>query len=169
MWGIRTWLAAMLLVSGTLIGISAAPASAAGCYAGTCQGHDPSAYGCSTDSITGPVYVYSGSTRLATLYNRYSIGCKANWATAQLTSAAISAGDRIYVSIKTTVGTLEFMCYPGPSNTGNRLEDCSGFPDNGYNGPYQAYTDMVDGTYWTVAVVCVYNAGNQVGCNNVGQ
>ena len=46
------------------------------------------------------------------------------------------------------------MCYPGPSNTGQLIEDCSGamLHATGF-----WYTDMVDGTNVTGAAVNVYD------------
>src|SRR5450756_728184 len=77
-----------------------------------------------------------------------------------LSPAAYAAGDKITMIIRTTDShkNLEDMCYPGPSNTG-QLYECgsSAF----YRGTAPAYTDMVDGTNETFAVVDVYSSGSR--------
>jgi hypothetical protein len=102
-----------------------------------------------------------GNTQVATLWNRYSSNCNANWARVQLTSAGLSAGDSFIVSIQTTdsKGAGEFMCFPGPSNTGQMIEDCSEIQ---YGGSLPAYTDMVDGTNLTTATLYVYDSSGAV-------
>jgi hypothetical protein len=82
---------------------------------------------------------------------------------AQLTSAAVSAGDSLRVSITTvdSKGNSEFMCYPGLSNTGALEEDC--LPPISYHGSNIIYTDMVDGTNLTYAAAYVLDStGKQI-------
>ncbi len=165
-------LATALLLSGGIVGVAAVPASAATCFGYSCHGRDPVAYNCSTVSLAGPAYMKSGSTVLATLWNRYSTPCRANWASAYLSPAAISAHYKEYVSVDTTdsQGHFEFVCWPGPNSTGALIEDCSNFSTGGYGGSGEAWSDMVDGTNTTLAAVCVYNsAGNQIGCAYANQ
>jgi hypothetical protein len=62
------------------------------------------------------------------------------------------------VAIATNDGT-EFMCYPGPSDTGQPKEYCTG----NYGGPSIAFTDMVYGQKSATAIVYVYNVrGRQI-------
>lgn len=91
------------------------------------------------------------------LDNRYSWGCNANWARAELTQLAYNNGDKFIVTIWTVLpdGSSENMCYPGPSNTGQILEACSGAK---LHAEGFWYTDMVVGTYKTYAVVTVYDS-----------
>lgn len=139
----------------SIAGLSATgvtPANAATCYATSCAGHDPTTHGCSATSTTS----YSGS--LATVWNRYSAGCDANWGRAQLTAAALAAGDTMYVEIYTyEPGNYEeSMCWPTDSNDqGIDYEFCNGNP---YGGSSIVYTDMVDGTYETYADVSVFDS-----------
>src|SRR4029077_5387110 len=94
-----------------------------------------------------------------TLWNRYSSGCKANWARAQLTIAGIKAQDTFWIDVYTTdsQGHKEFMCYPGPDNTGllTEIQDCD-VPT--YGGSEILYTDMVDGTKLTTADIWVLDS-----------
>jgi hypothetical protein len=157
-------LVAALVFSGVGVGEAAVPASAASCYGYSCHGHDPTAYGCSTSSIVGPVAFTLHSLPYAIVYNRYSTSCNANWASAQLTSYGIAAGFALQVDISTRdrLGKNEFMCYPGLSNTGNLSENCHGV----YFGSLQAYSDMVDGTNLTYGEVCVFdNRLSLLGCS----
>jgi hypothetical protein len=125
-------------------------------------------YGCTASStVTVPVKV--GSTQVATLWNRYASNCNANWGRAQLTSAGLSAHDTFIVDVFTndSRGTFEYMCYPGPDNTGEIEELCSGAT---YGGSAQAFTDMVDGTNTTTADVYVYNSsGTQIASASASQ
>lgn len=132
-------------------GVSAAPAVAA-CSGYSCHGLDPIAQGCSATSTTGN----SGS--LVAVQNRYSQGCNANWARAELTQQGYNNGDQFIVWIDTTDshGNWEFMCYPGPSNTGQLVEACSGAK---IHATGWWYTDMVDGTNVTHACVDLYDSG----------
>lgn len=149
---------AVTLAAGfALLGPSAG-ASAATCSGYTCHGHDPEIYGCTaTTTITTPVD-YKG-VQVATLWNRYSSACKANWARAQLTTAGLNAHDQFWIYIYTTDSTnhQEVMCFPGPpDNSGemNELDLCG--PT--YGGSEILYTDMVDGTNKTYAVIDVVNS-----------
>src|ERR1022692_3386242 len=125
------------------------------CYGYTCHGHDPVIFGCPASStVTVPVK-YNG-TQVATLYNRYSSYCNANWGRAQLSTAGYAAHDSFLVEVDTTdsLGHYEFMCYPGPANTGHLTEPCTGT----YAGNLAAYCDMVDGTHSTTAAVQVFDS-----------
>jgi len=153
------------------VGVSAAPASAApGCYGYSCHGYDLYHFGCSYTSTTA-ANAFSGNTKLATVYNRYSAGCNSNWAEAILTPAAISAGDKMAISIQVDLdskGTYEWMQYPGPSNTGSLTE--SWYTNHFYGGSASAYTDMVDGTNLTWASVSVYDRnGVSIASNYISQ
>jgi hypothetical protein len=153
------------------VGVSTAPASAAsGCYGYTCHGYDLYHFGCSYTSTTA-ANAFSGNTKLATVYNRYSAGCNSNWAEAILTPAAISAGDKMAIEVSTdrdSEGTSEWMDYPGPSNTGAPTE--SWYPNDFYSGSASVYTDMVDGTNLTYASVSVYDRnGNPIASNYIAQ
>src|ERR1700704_5948145 len=103
-------LSLLLVVVWTGIGISrmAAPAYASSCYGYSCHGRDPVAAGCPVSSTTVTYGAY------ATVWNRYSYVCKANWARAQLTPAAISAGYQWSVGITTidSLGYSERACEP---------------------------------------------------------
>jgi hypothetical protein len=134
---------------------TATTAVAAGCYATNCAGHDPTTHGCSATSTT------TTSGALATVWNRYSAGCDANWARGQLTSAALNAGDTMQVMIFTVDRdhNTERMCWPSPDNDqGYSDEFCNGY----YGGSSIAYTDMVDGTNVTQAYVMVFNSSGDV-------
>ena len=135
------------------MGVSATPASAATCSGYSCAGHDPVNAGCSASSTKTTTGTY------ATVWNRYSSGCNANWARAQLTSAAFNAGDSMLIVVTTTDSRSqsESMCYPGPSDTGQLNEYC--YSGQYYSGSSAAYTDMVDGTHVAQAFAYVYDAG----------
>lgn len=137
-------------------GLSAEPAVAA-CSGSTCTGFDPIAQGCTATSTM------SNSDSLVKLDNRYSLGCNANWARAELTQLAYNNGDKFIVMIWTVFpdGSSENMCYPGgPSNMGQTLEPCSGAT---LHAQGWWHTDMVNGTYKTYAVVTVYDShGNSI-------
>jgi hypothetical protein len=167
----RALVAALLAAGGLMIAAPAAPASASlTCKGLSCHGHDPNVYGCVVSSQKF-AYYYSGSTFMATLTNKYSIKCNANWSQAQLSPYAKSLGWNYLVGISTTdsAGGFESMCWnnePGsPNNTGNPVEGCPlgngpPFPDN-ISVP--AWTDMVDGTNVTISVMEIYDAyGNPV-------
>ena len=116
-------------------------------------------YNCSVSStVTVPVS-YNG-TRVATLYNRYSHYCNANWGRAQLTTAGYDAHDSFLVEISTTdsLNKSEIMCFPGPSNTGGTMEGCTGT----YAGNQAAYCDMVDGTHVTSAFIQVFDSSGNL-------
>jgi hypothetical protein len=152
-------LAAVLVTLAALsAGISAAPpaSAATGCHATGCAGHDPTTHGCTATSWT------TTSGALATIWNRYSAGCDANWARGQLTAAALNAGDKMYLEIgtKDSAGHYEDICWPGASNDqGGGFEACSG---SLYGGSAIAYSDMVDGTDMTYATVTVFNSSGGV-------
>jgi hypothetical protein len=163
--GIRKTLAAVtpvFMLSLLGVGVSAAPASAAGCYGYTCHGYDLYHFGCTYTSSTTADAV-SGGVRLATVYNRYSGGCKSNWAEAVLSPAAINAGDKMVIGIWTTdsKGNYEEMDYPGPSNTG-ALTELWNSSYGYYGGSASAYGDMVDGTNVTYAFVNVYDRNGKL-------
>lgn len=148
----------MAAVLGVVAPASAATAAPAiplvSCSGYTCHGHDPFVYNCSKESSTS-VPVYYNGTQLATLVNWYG-HCNGNWSQGQLTSAGHSAGDSFIIDISTTDsrGNFEYMCYPGPNNTGALDEYCSG---STYGGSAVAWTDMVDGTHITYSDIYVYN------------
>jgi hypothetical protein len=122
---------------------------AVSCYADTCHGHDPVIYNCSVSSTA------SSSDANVTVWRRWSGNCDASWARAQLSAAAISNGYTMEVAASTTnrYGQDEFMCYPGPSNTGALNEYCTGT----YGGSLPAYTDMVDSKNLVTAIAYIYN------------
>lgn len=127
------------------------------CTGYSCHGYDPHAWGCDKYRTT------STETRgaLATIVNRYSAGCNANWAQARLSPAAIAAGDKMTTDIEAvdTRGNWEVMCYPGASDTGGLTELCTG----DYSGSAPGYTAMVDGTNLTFAAVYVWDpSGNNL-------
>ena len=138
------------------IAMSAVTADAAGCYGFSCAGHDPIVEGCSVSSTKGQ------SDSLAIVQNRFAWNCNSNWARGALTQQGLSNGDSIIIFITTTdsKGHSEFQCYPGPNNTGQLIEACSGAT---YRSTTFAFTDMVDGTNVTHAFVYVYDsAGNLI-------
>jgi hypothetical protein len=160
----RRFLLLLVLVPSTVVGlsvVSAQPASAAGCYSYSCVGHDPQVYGCSWDTWVRNYAHDSSGTTVATITNWYSYNCHTNWGAASLTAAALNAGHTMYVEVTTvdTHGVREFMCYPGPSDTGQTWEGCTNYPYSGYGGPYLAWTDMVEGTNVTQAAVIVQTSG----------
>jgi Protein of unknown function (DUF2690) len=130
---------------------SASPANAT-CNGFSCHGLDPSIQGCTATSTR------ESSDTLAIVQNRFSQGCKANWARGALTQTGLHNGDKIQVIIQTTDshGNFEQMCFPGPSNTGNLKEPCSGTL---YQSTTFAFTDMVDGTNVAAAIVKIYDSG----------
>jgi hypothetical protein len=137
------------------VGVTQPASAAAGCYAANCAGHDPTTHGCSVSSTT------STNGALATVWNRYSIGCDANWARGQLSTSALNARDTMQVMIFTVDRNhnSEGMCWPSPDNDqGYDDEFCNGY----YGGSSIAYTDMVDGTNATQAYVMVFNSGGDV-------
>ena len=161
-----------LLASALVLGLAVTSANAAvtaqaqlgvaaTCYGFTCHGHDPVKYGCSISSTT------STSDNLVTLWNRYSASCNANWARAQLSPVALLLGDSMEVQVSTTDshGSFEYMCYPGPSDTGQLQEYCTGH----YGGSSAAYTDMVDGTNLATATAYVFSGGTLIDVIDVQQ
>lgn len=148
----------MALVAGALV-FSASGTALASCTGWGCHGLDPSAQGCSATSTVTASANFNGTT-LATLQNRYSSGCNANWARAELTTAGLNAHDQFYIDIFTndSHGIFEYMCYPvvsGENGAGDLDEDCSGalISASGF-----WFSDMVDGTNSTTADVYVYNS-----------
>lgn len=158
-------LASTLILAGgfAVLGSVNSASASLSCKAYSCHGRDPSKnyYNCvaSVGSTKSATAYNSRGVALATVKNIYSYGCVANWAQGQLTQAGLNAGDVIFVDIYTTdsQGHYEYMCIPGPSNTGNLKENCSGF----YGGSQLLYTDMVDGTNVTTAEVSVWPSGTQ--------
>jgi len=140
--------------AGAAVTTPARPASTQTCHGFTCHGRDPLTYHCSIWTTT------SASDKLVTLWNRYSLNCNTNWARAKLSPLALVLGDSMEVKITTvdSKGKFEFMCYPGPSNTGRLLETCTGH----YRGVLPAYTDMVDGTNLTWANAYVYHGSSLI-------
>jgi hypothetical protein len=146
----------MLVISIGAAGLSlgSVPAAQAStCYAFSCHGRDPIAYGC---PVSSTVTTYGA---LATVWNRYSAVCKANWVRAQLTPAAIAAGYQWMMEIWTTdsKGYGEDMCeWTGQNNLGYLDEQCTMLSpaDAGYTSTW--YSDMVDGTNSTTASVIVF-------------
>lgn len=143
-----------LLLGPVGVGLAgAAPAQAASCYAYSCHGLDPVSAGC---PVSSTVTTYGA---LATVWNRYSYVCKANWVRAQLTPAAIAAGYQWMIEINTrdSRGYTERMCEPAiDSNARNLDETCRGpinYSWSGYGSVW--YSDMVDGTNRTTATVNV--------------
>lgn len=155
----RFVLAALLLAGSALFG-AASSASAASCSGYTCHGHDPFVYNCGYYTSVSKNVPATGTT-LAVLTNWYG-HCNANWTQGYLTQAGLNAHDTLYITIDTgdSRGNTEFMCYPGPDNTGQLIEDCAG---PRYGGPYTAWTDMVDGTNLTYSVLAIYDRnGNYI-------
>jgi hypothetical protein len=148
----------LLLLGGLAAGTQSASAST-GCSGFSCHGHDPFVYNCGyyTPDSAG---AYSGNTELAVLKNWYG-HCNANWSEGYLTSAGLAAHDSIIITIDTTDsrGDYEFMCYPGPDNTGALVENCSGAT---YGGSSTAWTDMVDGTNITQSFIYVYHGSTLI-------
>ena len=83
----------------------------------------------------------------------YRGNCDTNWGRAQLKTLALNDHFSMDVAIQ-TADKKEFMCVPGPSDTGQMNEYCNG----NYGGPNIAWTDMVDGQQLTTAYVYIYNA-----------
>lgn len=153
---------ALACASASILGVvvSATPASAAGCYAYSCHGYDLYHFGCTYTSTTADSAVtYDGRTAVATVYNRYSGGCRSNWAEAALTPAALAAGDTMLVGIIThdfdSRGNSESMDYPSTSSNRGALQEYPAQPY--YGGAASAYTDMVDGTNLTEAWIHVFD------------
>jgi hypothetical protein len=144
-----------LAMQAGLGGITATAAHAVtSCYGYSCHGFDPVAKSCPVSSTT----VTYGT--LATVWNRYSYACKANWARAQLTLTAIAAGYQWSVQIATTDsrGYSELACQPTTDNNLGYLDERCVGPMNPTWVNYEStwYTDMVDGTNVTTAYVYVF-------------
>jgi hypothetical protein len=123
-----------------------------------CHGLDPYGQGCpisSTKTSTPSQSAY------VTVWNEYSFNCDANWAQGQLTPTARAVGDSFQLAASTTdrYGNKEFMCVPGPSNTGALTEYCYGY---NIGGSGVAWTDMVDGHNVADAIGYVYNAAHRL-------
>ena len=69
-----------VLAATLLAFVPAMPASAAGCYAASCEGKDPSALGCAADAYTVAVVYDDRLGYIEGLELRYSPTCRANWA-----------------------------------------------------------------------------------------
>ena len=121
------------------------PAVTATCSGTGCIGRDPVTYNC---SISASKQVNDPSV---TVWIRSSAGCAAKWGRAQLTGTALSNGWTMEVAV---FNSADFMCYPGPSNTGDPNEYCTGT----YGGSLPAYTDMVASAQGTAtAIAYLYN------------
>lgn len=151
--GVAVLVAALTGFVGVVTAVPANAAPALSCSGFSCHGHDPVLYGCSVLSTK------TVSDGLMTLQNRFSGNCDANWARAELSAVALGAHDSLEVAITTkdSHGQTETMCFPGPSNTGNLVENCNG----SFRGSGFAFTDMVDGTNLTTAEAIVLNSGGQ--------
>jgi hypothetical protein len=68
-------LVVLTLLAGAVVGSSASPALAVGCYGATCTGKDPQAMGCSTGAVTLEEFTYY-YTRVEL---RKSTACNAQW------------------------------------------------------------------------------------------
>ena len=132
----------------------AEPALAVTCYGYSCHGHDPIKYGC---PVSSTVTTYG---KFATVWNRYSKVCNANWARAQLTPAGIAAGYQFLLEAWTTdsKNNYEHMCEPWQNDSGSMNEPCTDLINIGFAPEYTSvwYTDMLDGTHTTTASVVVY-------------
>jgi hypothetical protein len=162
----------LLLVPFITVALPASPASASGCWSYSCVGHDPDVYGCSWDTYVNGYAVDSGYHTLANLTNWYSNSCHTNWVAASLTQYSLDRGYKMYLKIQTTDtnGHIEYMCYPGPSDTGALQEWCSNYPYSGYGGPYLSWGDMVEGTNYTYGTVTVRDgSGNEVAIGTANQ
>lgn len=162
-----SFISAVVLAGGFAILGTSGSASAATCFGASCAGHDPALYNCSATHTVSAVAQVNGVT-LATVENRFSSGCDSNWGRAQLSAAGLQAGDSLVVDVFALDrnGVNEYMCYPGPSNTGRTQESCtctnlSFCPSGTYHGSSWAYTDMVDGKNVATARVFVYNSSGQ--------
>ncbi|MFJ5520921.1 DUF2690 domain-containing protein [Streptomyces griseoluteus] len=155
----------MLLTTGFGLFTSANPASATvtSCNGSSCVGHDPRTFGCPVTSTTTATYNSGAAT--VTLYNRYSSTCNSNWAEAVENPAAQQAGWGVDLSIfamtsnQPNASALQKSCFPGPSNTGSSWEECNGAEYYGTSG-WPAWTDMVDGHYYTWALLSVWDASH---------
>ena len=160
------------VVVAVVLGLAAVPAHAVSCFGFSCAGHDPVVYNCSVTSTTTAT-AFSGSTAMATLWNRFSSNCKSNWGRAQLTPAALNLGYKAYVTISTQHDSHNFfesMCFPGPDNTGALTEGCIGYATGGFGGSSVFWSDMVDGTNLATAVVEVFDAsGHSIATAAVSQ
>jgi hypothetical protein len=155
---IGTSLAMIVATLGVAVCSTSTPAAASTCSGSTCVGRDPVTYGCAATS-TKTATAFIGSDAVATVWNRYSLGCNANWARGQLTALGVSRHYTIQVRVWVNA-PYQSMCFPGPSNTGSSQENC--YPLPGYGGSSMVYTDMVDGSYKTYAAVNVYDGNNLV-------
>lgn len=133
--------------AGTASAVTASSVRAdATCHETSCVGHDPVIYGCSVSNTT------EKGNGFAAVWGEFSNNCDAKWAQGQLTPQSLQNGYTMQVAISTNDGS-EYMCVPGPSNTGMPKEFC-----NSYDGASSvAYTDMVDGHLAATAIVYVYN------------
>jgi hypothetical protein len=161
---VATVAGAMALVAGFVV-LGSGSASASTCFGYSCHGHDPVVYGCSASSTT-TAYASVSGTAVAEVQNRYAGNCNSNWVRGALTSAGVSRGYWIVVDVSTvdSHGTSEYMCYPGPNNTGALNEYCSGSTYGG-NTTF-IYSDMVDGTNTATARVFVYTCSYFPNCPN---
>jgi hypothetical protein len=150
--------AALLLSLFGAAAVTAPAYAAATCSSYSCTGHDPQTRypGCKANTTHGSTTASYGGIVVVTAWNYYSVPCNANWAQGQLTPGAVSRGYKMQVQIATDPpnGVHEAMCYPGPSDTGQTIENCT---SPLYGGSLPAYTDMVMGTNLTFATVSVFD------------
>jgi hypothetical protein len=115
----------------------AAPASAAGCWAGSCTGRDPVATGCANGSQYTIDSVTDGALRVNL---RYSPACYAVWAQA--------VGNAFYPWGGAVQG------YTSRSNPYPAVEYIAAPPDGG-----SSYSLMVGFNYWTKACIAYADYG----------
>lgn len=155
-------LATVAAVSGlVLAGLAAgAPPASAGCTGACLAGRDPVASNCAASSYVQDSIKDTAGHVWGTLWDKYSSGCGTNWSVAVLTQDAVNHGYSIFVDVSTVDrnGAGEYMCYPGPSNTGALNEHCSG---QHYSGTAYTWTDMVDGTNCTQGYVRLFDLQGQ--------
>ncbi len=158
--------AVLVATTATVLGATAGPAAAAGCWGLGCHGYDVNYMGCAVSSVVGPHAAKDPKDGVVVAYveNRYSYGCNANWARGWLTQAGIDRGYRIQVVVTTydsqVPSVYEQMCVPNAANnTGTTEEDCSGT----FGGSTAVlFTDMVDGHNKTYAYVHVWSGSTFV-------
>lgn len=142
----------------SLLGVvgTAAPASAAGCYGYNCHGYDMNYKGCSASGSLEAAAVDARGVVLGYVWNRYSAGCRSNWTEAELSPAAIAAGDTMSTQMQTTDsrGYSELMEDPTTQDNRGLLHEAR----SGTHGAGHYYGDMVDGTNVTEADILIYDS-----------
>lgn len=121
----------------------------------SCIGHDPATYGCVISATK------ESANSFGTVWEQFSNNCDAKWAWGQLTPRSIQNGYKFETAIGTSDNT-QYMCAPGPRDTGSFFEYCTGYD----TGSAVATTDMVDGHKPATAFVYVFNA-NGVGVDEL--